>query len=80
MDKKSSEDLRSEEEPRNHITQAKSLLEKASIGGLKFEAYLTPILAEWILDMVVKGVFTDPAEAVFVFMQDQFELARHPDL
>lgn len=45
------------------------LRQQASEGGLKFEAYLPSGLAEWVLDMVEKGIFRDPAEAVFVYMQ-----------
>lgn len=43
--------------------QAKALRETARKGGLKFEAYLPPWLAEWMLDMIERGVFTDPSEA-----------------
>jgi antitoxin ParD1/3/4 len=62
------------------IAQAKALREQASQGGLRFEAYLPSGLAEWILDLVAEGVFTDPSEAVFVMLGEQRELEPHADL
>lgn len=60
--------------------QAKALREQAREGGLKFEAYLPPALAEWMLDMVERGVFTSPSEAVFVILGEHKELQPHGDL
>jgi Arc/MetJ-type ribon-helix-helix transcriptional regulator len=42
--------------------------------------FLPPGLAEWILDSVAQGLFTDPSEAVFVMLQEQHELEPHTDL
>ncbi len=54
--------------------------EQASKGGLRFESYLPPGLAEWVLDLVECGLFTDPSEAVFVFLREQKDLEPHADL
>lgn len=64
----------------NGIAQAKALREQASKGGLRFEAYLPPTLAEWLLNSIEQGVFTDPAEAVFVLLGESQELEPHLDL
>jgi len=60
--------------------QAKSLRDQARAGGLRFEAYLPPDLAEWLLDHVERGHFVDPAEAVFVILGEHQELEPHTDL
>ena len=39
------------------IAQAKALREQASKGGLRFEVFLPPGLAEWVLDFVERRVF-----------------------
>ena len=62
------------------IEQAKSLQEQASRSGLRFEVFLPPGLAEWILDSVARGVFSDPGEAVFVMLGQARELEPHADL
>ncbi len=62
------------------IDQARALKEQARSGGLRFEVYLTPGLAEWVLEMVERGDFIDPAEAVFVSMQTMHEMEPHEDL
>ena len=72
--------VESQESARQRIEQVKSLQEQARKGGLKFETYLPPDLAEWILDMVEDGVFVDPSEAVFVFMQQAKDIDPHNDL
>ena len=59
---------------------ATALQEQARAGGLQFEAYLPPGLAEWLLDLIARGVFTDPSEAVFVMLGEQQELEPHADL
>jgi len=53
---------------------------QAREGGLRFEAYLPPGLAEWVIALVDQDVFHSPAEAVFVAMQSFQELDEHPDL
>ena len=53
---------------------------QAAEGGLRFEAYLPPRLAEWVIALVDQDVFHSPAEAVFVAMQSFQELDEHPDL
>ena len=62
------------------IAQAKSLREQASHGGLRFDVFLPPGLAEWVLDFVERGVFVDPAEAVFVILGEHKDLEPHNDL
>lgn len=65
---------------RQRIEQANALKQQASAGGLKFEAYLTPDLAVWVLNMVERGVFIDPSEAVFVFMGQAKDIEPYDDL
>jgi antitoxin ParD1/3/4 len=60
--------------------QAVALQAQARAGGLRFEAYLPPELATWILDKVARGVFADPSEAVFVLLGEQRDLEPHVDL
>jgi antitoxin ParD1/3/4 len=62
------------------IAQARALREQAGQGGLRFEAYLPPDLAEWLLDLIERGVFADPSEAVFVILGEHRELEPHADL
>jgi hypothetical protein len=62
------------------IAQAKALREPAGKGGLRFDAYLPPDLAEWLLGLIERGVFADPSEAVFVIMGEHRELEPHADL
>ena len=62
------------------VAQAHALRERVGTGGLRFEAYLPSDLALWVLDMVERGTFTDPSEAVFVFMGQAQELDPHHDL
>jgi Arc/MetJ-type ribon-helix-helix transcriptional regulator len=74
------DDGRTAEEKARDIAQAKALRELARNGGLRFEAYLPPALADWILDLVERGVFSDPAEAVFVMLGEQRDMEPHADL
>jgi antitoxin ParD1/3/4 len=62
------------------ITQARALREQAGKGGLRFEAYLPPDLAEWLLDQIERSVFADPSEAVFVILGEHRDLESHADL
>src|SRR5258708_37587861 len=60
--------------------------EKAAAGyqtrycGGRFEAYLPPDLADWLLGMIERGDFVDPSEAVFVILGVHQELEPHADL
>jgi antitoxin ParD1/3/4 len=62
------------------IARARALREQAGKGGLRFEAYLPPDLAEWLLDLIERGVFADPSEAVFVILGEHRDLEPHADL
>ena len=62
------------------IAQARALREQAGKGGLRFEAYLPPELADWLLDQIERGIFADPSEAVFVILGEHRELEPHADL
>jgi len=62
------------------IKQAQGLRDSAKEGGLRFQAYLPPELALWVLDRIERGVFTDPSEAVFVLLDEARELKPHQDL
>lgn len=57
-----------------------ALRTQARAGGLRFEAYLPPDLADWLLGLVEEGAFTDPSEAVFVMAENFRELEPHRDL
>jgi Arc/MetJ-type ribon-helix-helix transcriptional regulator len=54
--------------------------QQVSTGGLRFEAYLPPSLASWVIRLVDQGVFHSPSEAVFVAMQTFEELEQHPEV
>lgn len=62
------------------IVQAGALKEQASQGGLRFDVYLPPDLAEWLLEHIEEGVFADPSEAVFVILGEHRDLEPHADL
>jgi len=62
------------------IAQAKTLRQQAGKGGLRFDAYLPPDLAEWLLGLIERGLFADPSEAVFVILGEHRELEPHADL
>jgi antitoxin ParD1/3/4 len=62
------------------IAQARALRQQAGKGGLRFEAYLPPDLAEWLLDLIERGVFADPSEAVFVILGEHRDQEPHADL
>jgi hypothetical protein len=80
MTEEAEQDWRTAAERESDIAQARDLREKARKGGLRFEAYLPPSLAEWVLDLVERGVFTDPGEAVFVILGERKDLEPHADL
>ena len=80
MNKENKHWVETEQTANQRIEQARSLKEQAKKGGLKFETYLTPDLAEWVLSMVEQGDFIDPSEAVFVFMQQARDIDSHDDL
>jgi len=62
------------------VEQAKRLRNQVAEGGLRFEAYLPPSLALWMLDLIEQGKFLDPSEAVFVILGEHKELEPHSDL
>ena len=80
MTEEAKQDWRTVAERESDIAQARTLREQARKGGLRFEAYLPPNLAEWVLDLVEEGVFTDPGEAVFVILGEHKDLEPHADL
>lgn len=60
--------------------KAQELRQAAGAAGLKFEAYLPPNLALWLLDRIERGEFLDPSEAAFVLLGEARELEPHSDL
>ena len=62
------------------IAQATALRQQAGKGGLRFEVYLPPDLAQWLLGLIERGVFTDPSEAAFVILGEHRDLEPHADL
>jgi len=79
-DQNESNDWRTAEQREEDIAQAMGLREQACEGGLRFEVYLPPGLAEWVLDFVEHGVFANPSEAVFVMLGEQKDLEPYADL
>jgi antitoxin ParD1/3/4 len=73
-------DWRTADERAQDVAQAGALKEQASKAGLRFETYLPPDLAAWVLDHVERGVFADPSEAVFVILGEHRDLEPHIDL
>ena len=53
---------------------------QVAAGGLRFEAYLPPPLASWVIELVEQGVFNSPSEAVFVAMQTFEDLDQHREV
>jgi antitoxin ParD1/3/4 len=47
---------------------ATALKAQAAAGGLRFEAYLPPDMAVWLLELIEQGTFKDPDEAAFVML------------
>src|ERR1700693_5359487 len=74
------DDWRTPDERAQDAAQAAALKDQASKGGLRFEAYLPSDLAAWVLDLVERGVFVDPGEAVFVILGEHRDLEPHIDL
>jgi antitoxin ParD1/3/4 len=64
----------------DHHQDIVSVRRQAAEGGLRFEAYLPPGLAAWVIGLVEQEIFHSPSEAVFVAMQSFRELDQHPDL
>ena len=62
------------------MTVSDNFKKQVAEGGLRFEAYLPPDLALWIVELVEQGDFTAPSEAVFVALQTYQEMDRHPDV
>lgn len=58
--------------------QAQSLMAEAAKGGLRFEVWLSPERAAWVLERIIAGEFIDPCEAAFVAFGEAIELDRHP--
>jgi antitoxin ParD1/3/4 len=46
-------------------------------GGLRFETYLPPGLADWLLDQIEDGIFADPQEAMFAIVGVYRDLEPH---
>ena len=74
------DDWRTADEKAAAIARARELKDQASDGGLRFDAYLPPGLAEWLLGLVETGIFVDPSEAVFVILGEHHDLEPHADL
>ena len=72
--------IESDDTAKQRIDQARTLRTPTQTGGLKFEAYLPPDLALWVLDMVERGIFIDPSEAVFVLLGEAKDIEPHDDL
>jgi Arc/MetJ-type ribon-helix-helix transcriptional regulator len=80
MTDESSDNWDSPEGKAKRIAQAQALRDQARAGGLRFEAYLPPDLADWLLAHIERGTFKDPSEAVFVILGEHEELEPHADL
>jgi len=70
MTQEAADEWGSPEGKARQAAQAKALREQARAGGLRFEAYLPPALADWLLVHSERGTFRYPtfrypSEAVF---------------
>ena len=74
------DDWSSAEEQTKSAAQAQALRKQAQEGGLRFEVYVPPQLADWLLGLIERGVFISPAEAAFVILEEHRELEPHADL
>jgi antitoxin ParD1/3/4 len=74
------DDRSSAEEKAKSAAQAQALRKQAQEGGLRFETYLPPQLADWLLGLIERGVFSSPDEAAFVILGEHRELEPHADL
>jgi antitoxin ParD1/3/4 len=74
------DDRSSAEEKAKSAAQAQALRKQAQEGGLRFETYLPPQLADWLLELIERGVFSSPDEAAFVILGEHRELEPHADL
>lgn len=68
--------------PDNHAEQkqARSLRDQARVGGLHFEVYLPPKMADWLLEQIENSLFADPSEAAFVAFDSFISLQPYEDL
>ncbi|WP_208021179.1 hypothetical protein [Paracoccus alkanivorans] len=66
--------------PPTRFKQTKRLRDQAEKGGLRFDAYLPPELALWLLDKIKQEQFLDPSEAVFVILGEHEKLEPYADL
>jgi Arc/MetJ-type ribon-helix-helix transcriptional regulator len=64
----------------NERAQASKLRKQARAGGLLFEAYLPPDLADWLLERIETGRFANPSEVVFAIVGEFRDLEPHEDL
>lgn len=69
-----------EETAQKRIEQARSLKERACTGGLKFQAYLAPEIALWVLDKIEHNIFIDPGEAVSEYMKQAKDIDPYDDI
>jgi Arc/MetJ-type ribon-helix-helix transcriptional regulator len=60
--------------------QAAALRDQAREGGLQFETFLPASLADWLLERIERGMFANPAEAVFAIFTEAREMEPHRDL
>ena len=74
------EELWDAAERRAGAAHAAGLRDQAAAGGLRFEVYLPPEMALWLLGLIEQGTFKDPDEAAFVMLGEQQGLTAYPDL
>ena len=76
------QDENTENEPffKPDVEQAKALRERAARDGIRFDAYLPPSIAEWVLDRIIAGDFVDPSEVAFYAVKELQELSDHPSV
>lgn len=55
--------------------------DQAVQGGIRYQGYLSPSLAAWLLDRIdTENGFASPSEAAFIALQQLRDLSKHPDL
>jgi len=52
------------------MAQASALRGQARVGGMRIEAYLPPVLADWLLSRIEDGTFSSPDEAASILLME----------
>jgi antitoxin ParD1/3/4 len=62
------------------LAEAARLMPQAAAGGLRFEVFLPPQLATWVLESIARKDVLTPDEAVLVMLNEMQDLMKYPEL